>query len=216
MMEKLLHIEITQVIEFAYLSTFKKNEFSIFDNDGKVCKLLSAVCGSCYTLYMAISIVSSQVPILVYISSKKKKNNGQPIFINIGKSCPIALYGGNTKCAAITDEGSVLILSNSALRTPEKEIQAVSLLNNEKAVIVACYDHVIYALSTVGHVYKSTSIDSFSSFKIISELCETETIWISGTCHRCLAVSKEGRVYACGSNGYGEISLKNDNEEILC
>ncbi|KAK8875887.1 hypothetical protein M9Y10_006063 [Tritrichomonas musculus] len=165
-----------------------------------------------YVIYGDFDCFKSSSDSCLYII----KNNGQPIFINIGKSCPIALYGGNTKCAAVTNEGSVLILSNSALRTPEKEIQAVSLLNNEKAVIIACCDHVIYTLSTVGHVYKSTLIDSFSSFKIISELCETEIIWISGTCHRCLAVSKEGRFYACGSNGYGEISLKNDNEEILC
>lgn len=190
----------------------KSSEYQILDDEGKLCKILSVVCGYCYTLYM----ISPSKPIqnirLAYVH--QSQNNGKPLFLNIGQNNPIALYGGNQRAGVINSDGSIMTITKSVINSPKAEIQAVFLPKGKKAVSLACCDHYVFALSLHGHVYKGTSEDNFTNFKIVHELRHIEISFISGTCRHCLAVATNGRVYSRGSNGYGEIGLGENSEEV--
>ena len=47
--------------------SIERTEYAIFDHEGRVCKIHSAVCGSCYTLYMVQSSNLIQKSFLVYM-----------------------------------------------------------------------------------------------------------------------------------------------------
>lgn len=190
----------------------KSSQFEIFDEEGKTCRILSAVCGYCYSLYMIFPSIQGNGARLAYVY--QDKNEGQSLFLNIGNNRPVTLYGGNHCAGVITTKGSILVISKSILKQPEAEIESVSLPNGEKAISLACCDHHIFALSMKGHIYQSNSENGFSSFSIVPELRQVEVICISGTCRHCLAVTSDGKVYSRGSNGYGEIGLGENYEEV--
>lgn len=190
----------------------KSSGFQIFDNEGQICKILSVVCGYCYTLYMISPSKPEQKMRLAYV--RQNQNDGKPLFLNIGQNNPIALYGGNQRAGVINSDGSIITITKSIFNSPEAEIQSVSLPKGKKAVSLACCDHYVFALSLHGHVYQASSQDRFSSFTIVPELRHIEVTCISGTCRHCLAVSTDGKVYSRGSNGYGEIGIGENSEEV--
>lgn len=190
----------------------KSSEFQIIDDKDQVCKILSAVCGYCYTLYMISPSTLEQNIRLAYVH--QNKNDGKPLFLNIGQNNPIALYGGNQRAGVINSDGSIITITKSVFISPKAEIRAVYLPKRKKAISLACCDHYVFALSLHGHLYQASSQDKFYSFTIVPELRHIEIVCISGTCRHCLAVASNGRVYSRGSNGYGEIALGENSEEV--
>lgn len=71
---------------------------------------ISAVCGSCYTLYMLINPKTNQ---LMLSYSYSKKTIDSPLFLNIKFRKPIGLFGGDVNSAAIDSRGSVMIVNAS-------------------------------------------------------------------------------------------------------
>lgn len=61
-----------------------------------------------------------------------------PLFLNIGNSNPVSLYGMSDYAAAIDDEGSIMIIPSYEIfeNSPSQLIEPNSLPNNDKAVSV--------------------------------------------------------------------------------
>ena len=189
-------------------------EFSINDKDDHQLTPISAVCSYNGTLYM-LSKSTGIGKQLVYCDSEI--NGGNPIFLDIGNHEPIALFGGCLHAAAISKEGEIIFIQRELVKnSPNSLISAVSIPNNEKAKSIACCDDSIIVLSSNDRVF-SSPVDSESnilSFSIVEELAGEEIVCISGMYNHFLAVSKEGRVFGCGSNANGRLSLGKETKSV--
>lgn len=184
----------------------EESEFEVRDKEGNSYDIISAVCGSWYTLYL-IKSLNAQERKLAYVVYNK--NDGEPLFLNINGRSPIGLFGGENKSAAIDSSGSIIIVSESIFDSPDAIPQIISLPGEEKAIGVACCNNFIGALSNSGRVYLSViqKDNSFSEFAEVPTLSGIKFIDISGTFEHCLAVSEEGRVFGLGSNYNGALGL---------
>lgn len=105
----------------------------------------------------------------------------------------------------------IIILQNSILvfSSPSSQIKAIPLPSGEKAISVACLDNSIVSLSSNGKVFSSPvdKGESLLRFSAVEELAGQEIVCVSGTYTHCLAVSKEGHVFGCGSNSSGQLGF---------
>lgn len=185
----------------------KEEEFIIYDNEGKPCDLFSAVCGQWYTLYMVQPQGATDYK-LAYVAYNK--NEGTPLFLDIGGRKPIGLFGGESKAAAIDTKGAIIIITETLFDSPDQKPQIAELPGNEQAVCLACCDCFIAALSSNGRVYLSAmkkNDNKFSDFVEVPTLKGIKFTHISGTFEHCLAVSEDGRVFGIGSNCNGVLGL---------
>ncbi|KAK8871923.1 hypothetical protein M9Y10_007669 [Tritrichomonas musculus] len=174
---------------------------------------ISAVCGSCYTLYMLLNPKTNQI-MLAYSYSKKTIDS--PLFLRINFRKPIGLFGGDVNSAAIDSRGAVIFVNISIFESPTATPQICVLPNNDKAVSVACCNKFIVVLSKSGRVYFSTiSIiknDSLSFSEITG--FEGQVVDISGTREHCLAVTSNGRVYGYGFNNCGQLGMPQSTSKL--
>lgn len=189
-------------------------EFSITDGDGNKLTPVSAVCCYSSTLYM-LKKSSGNGNQLVLCDSDI--NGGNPVFLDIGDEEPVALFGGRSHSSAISIKGEVIFINHQAVKnSPSSRIAAVSLPSGEKASFVACIKKQVVVLSSNGRVFQSTIDDKNNvlEFSAVEELAGKEIVSLSGTEDHCLAVSKEGRVYALGSNKNGQLGLGERTESV--
>ena len=66
-------------------------------------------------------------------------------------------------------------------------------------------ENSIFVLCKSGRVLYSKSNNI--KFKVDVNLFGKEIVCLSGTSNHCIAVTKEGRVFACSSNEYGQLGL---------
>lgn len=188
-------------------------EFTINDDNGQPLKPLSAVCVNYATLYM---FTKSDKNVLVICNCHI--NEGTPIFLDIGDANPIALFAGYIFPAAITDKGEVIFINCFPIMShlTDHRINPISLPDGEKAVHVACSWESVIVLSTKGHVFFAKIKDGCFNldFYLVEELAEKEIVSISGFSQHFLAVSKEGMVYAYGSNNNGQLGLGQEIMEV--
>ena len=186
----------------------KFTDFCIKDSNNHRLDAVSAVCYTYGTLYM-VSKSGSHNNERQLVLCDCSINNGNPVFLDIGKHQPVSLFGGIDLLAAIGSEGEVIFIDHFWIKkSPNSPIEVVSLPDGEKASSVACLKLSVVVLSSSGRVFNSpVGLNGVLNFSIVSELADHEIICVSGTYEHCLAVSKEGRVFACGSNEYGEIGL---------
>lgn len=190
---------------------FDPVSFDFFDEEGHKCKLLSVVCGACYTLYHVQSRTPEEPTRLAVV--QWDKNKGVPLFLNLSGRNPIRLFGGRETSAAIDSNGSIIIITDSVFDDPSKPPPIFSLPDGEKATCVACGHNFIAALSLSGKLYncKISSIgDVESIFKPVNELAGIRFVQVSATWDHRFAVSEDGRVFARGSNSSGQIGFKRD------
>lgn len=193
-------------------------EFDIIDKQKNKYDIISAVCGLYYSLYLIHPRNESCEAKLAYVYYNK--NDGFPIFLDMGNKCPIALYGGYKNSASINKDGSICIINKSVYERPANSPHIASLPNNEKSINIACCDRFIIALSSTCKVYLSSiSIngDTMSPFEEISSLKEIRIVQISGTFDFCLAVSDNKRVFRYetrqdGFNSFTEIKELEDKK----
>lgn len=189
-------------------------EFLIKDENGTKLTPISVVCSSFGTLYM-FSKSNGNGKQLVYCSDS---NGGDPVFLDIGDEEPVALFGGCSHCAVITDKGEVIFINYIAVKdSPNSRLVAISLPDGEKASSVACLSESIFVLSLNGHVFSSflKELDSnVVNFSRVSELSAYEIVWLSGTEWHCLAVNKEGQVFGYGSNDCGRLGFDGQTESV--
>ena len=183
-------------------------EFTIKSRNGHSLLPISAVCCTFGTLYLFSKNNRRHSMQLVYCD--KKINEGTPIYLDIGNSNPLALFGGDHNMAAICSEGEIIFINRDFLiKSPEAKIEVVWLPDGEKASSVACCYHNVFVLSSNGRVFSSPFKEE-SNDLTFSEVCELsckEIICLSGTSSHCIAVSKKGSVYGYGSNGCGRLCL---------
>ncbi|KAK8850304.1 putative E3 ubiquitin-protein ligase herc4 [Tritrichomonas musculus] len=185
-------------------------KITITDKKGHLCKFLSAVCGSSYTLYQIQGETNRHPSQLVY-----SYEDQETIFLNIGKRTPLALFGGYNTAAVIDIEGAVIIITKAIFKSPASEIEAIKLPDGDKAAKVACCEFSIIALGISGRVYEHKLDSKSKTFSEIAEFSRIEIDEISGTFEHFLAVTKDGKVYGRGSNDACKLgmpeSIKNVN-----
>lgn len=188
-------------------------EFELLDSNGTPLKPLSVVCGDSYTLYLTQPRNYKEVCQLFYVH---KTNQGIPLLLNLGKRHPVGIFGGQSRCAAVDEDGDVLLITDSIVISPKHSPFVASLPENEKASYVACCENVIYVLSLTGKIYSSSipMNGSILSFSEVDELHGIQFNSLSGTYAHCVAVSSEGNVYVKGSTEDGRTGLKTDLQTL--
>lgn len=180
-------------------------EVKIHDKDGKEYIPISSVCGRFYSLYIVKSPDDDQLH-LAYIHSQ---NNGVPIFVNINGQNPVAIYGGMTNSAAITEEGSIVMLNKSIVESKNEITKVYTLPDEEKPIYIACLDDYYFVLSQSGKIYQFCllSYSLSKSFKIVKEIHKRNFAYLTGSFKHAFAVTDTGRVYGFGSNDHGKLGL---------
>lgn len=187
-------------------------DFEIQDSNGNPCKILSAVCGLNYTLYMVTPNDDPDHPQLVLIW--KYKHDGAPALLSIDGRKPVALYGGQETAAAIDSEGAALLMTKSIFKTDGFKPLVATLPNNEKIKYVCCCKHFFVVLSNSGKVFISTKKGGYNNFVEQTELSELKVVQISGTLEHCFAVTSEGTVYGYGSNDFGKLGCESSVKQL--
>lgn len=185
----------------------KDTEIKFLDTKGRQCNFLSAVCGTYYTLYLISPQYDNKSPQLALVY--QGENNGRPLFLNIGNSHPVELFGGRLNAAAIDSKGSILIITDIVFKSPLSPIKPSCLPNNERAICLGCCDDFIIALSSSGKVYECdiSNKSNISTFSEVTELKNINCIHVSGAFTHCFVVTKDGHVYGRGSNENGKLGL---------
>lgn len=187
-------------------------KFEIKDGDDQSYVPISAVCGDYYTLFL-ISNPAANNQTHLALSHYERKDK-IPLFLDTKNMNIVALYGGCKNAAAIDSNGSIIIIYCQLINTePESMVHITTLPDNEKAINVACCDKSIYVLSSNGRVFESPAIN-VPKFSEVSELNGIEIANISGIYNHCFAVTKDGRVFGCGSNNSGQLCASKDIKEF--
>lgn len=199
---------------FAIIGTLEEKEypettkFDFYDDDGKLCKLDSVVCGSCYTLYHVQPNEPEGDTRLAFV--EWNRNKGKPLFLNLSGWNAIRLFGGRETAAAIDESGSIIVITEVVFDSPNESPPILFLPGKEKASCVACGRTFILALSISGrvsscHLSSDGKIDS--TFNLVKELEDVKCVQVSAMWDHYLAVTEDGRVFALGSNVSGQIGL---------
>lgn len=167
---------------------------------------IAAVCGYKYTLYIVINTENNNSRHLLYSSKQTKSEN--PLFLDIGNSIPMSLFGGRNDSAAIDSEGGIIYIPGESIKVVYSKLP-----NGEKAVNIACCNKYVFALSSSGRLFQSFSGHDIE-FSEVSELNGIEIIGLSGTWFHCLAVSKDGEVFGQGENYCGQLGFEKDICEV--
>lgn len=184
-----------------------KKEIEIFDPEGNKCTFISAVCGDPYTLYLVSSPICHKRQ-LVYAHSYKKI-----VFINTTNNNPTKLFGGNKTAAAVTENGSIIIINSKIVNdASNNEITSTYLPENEKAASLACCEKFIAAISESGKLFIAFLGDEFNqiTFQKVSERAHNKFISVSGTHSRCFAISNDGRVFGYSLFGFKDFGMNID------
>lgn len=183
------------------------------DCKGHKCIPISAVCGEFYTLYM---VLIPEVDAKHHLLFSFDGLNGHfPLFLNIGDSNPVGLFGGRLNSAAIESNVGILYVSELQYDSPNLAIKVTFLPGGDKTVSVAVCDDFIVALGKSGRVFLSSSSQTDNlNFSEVKELNGIVAVNISGTFNHCLVVSNDGRVFGRGSNKCGKLGIGKEIEEV--
>ena len=196
------------------LTVFTK--FEIKDSKGCLFYPISAVCCWRFTVYI-VSSKNGFNNLLAFSYSGIK--TASPLFLNIGNSNPVSLYGSIYYAAAIDDEGSIIIIPSYEIleNSPSQQIESNPLPNNDKAVSVAFCQNFIFALGISGSVYMSEieETENKLNFSLVNDLKNNKIIEISGTSWHCFAVSEDGLVFGIGNNSVGQLCFGQQNMKII-
>ena len=193
------------------LSTLSEIELEFEEKNNY--SIASAVCGSCYTLYLLNPLDSEENPLLAcYWESQKEPS---PVFIYLNDLIPIALFGGRKMAAAIDDKGDIIAITETTILSEDHKGEIISLPNNEKATFVSCLEKTLIILSNEGKVYEYNIGNSGEKeIEEIEELKEIRIKTLSGTWRHCLAVTEDGEVYGRGFNEYGQLCQSEEKKRI--
>lgn len=189
------------------LTEFTK--FEIKDAKGNTFYPISAVCGEYFTVYLVSRTQNSDECQLAI--SYKNIETPYPLFLNHSKKKILSLFGGDFNAAAIDSEGSIIFIPRSISSSVSEKLEISRLPNNEEAVSIACCDDYIYVLGSSGRVFVSEpGIGKFErklEFALVKSLEKAKVVEINGKSVHCLAVTEDGKVFGCGSNYCGQLSL---------
>lgn len=193
-------------------------KFDITYNNDVSLHPISAVCGSNFTLYIVSPTRNVKDSILAYSYSNIK--TASPLFLNIGNSKPVSLFGGFDTAAAIDEEGSIIFVpkfESSFAYSPLMLLEKNHLQDtNESAICVACCIDFVFAVSSSGSVFESPipKRGSRLAFRRVESLKGEKITEISGTYRHSLALTIDGRVFGRGENFGGQLGVCLDRPEI--
>lgn len=195
--------QINHQLPSGIIKTYTKFEIT---KENRTFYPLSAVCGSNYTLYLVCESKESVSKKFLYLTSK---NYRKSLFLNIGDSNPVSLFGGHSHSASIDDKGMIIFINDT-------KVEINSLPDNDKATCISFCSNHIFVVGSNSRVYVSEINKSVTklNFKIVKELEGKNIVDVNGTFNHCFAVSKEGKVFGYGSNQYGELGMKLEDTTI--
>lgn len=182
----------------------KWSRITIEDEFGNEYKPTSVVCGLEYTLYLLNPRQKDDIPHLAYFY--EGKNDDTLLFLDTDEHIPIALFGGSHISAAITKEGSILIIDSSIFAQDNHCPKLLTLPNSEKAIQVAFLNKFVYVLSSTGKVYRTNNLKQ-KQLKQVKYLEEYNITHISGSKNHILVVTNDGKVLGHGQNKHGQLGI---------
>lgn len=177
----------------------------INDKQGHQCKLISAVCGERYSLYL-VSSKEKQTNQLVYVNSNI--NSAIPLFLDINGHNPQHLFGGRLQAAVVDSEGLIFMI------TEKGQIENIELPDNDRASCIACNEYLFFILGKSGRVFRYDFYEGKKSLDVVIELDGKDVIEVSGIWDHCLAVCKDGSVLTSGSNIVGQMGIGEESSSI--
>lgn len=173
----------------------KKSEDDKYDEWKKInlnSNILAAACGSCFILYRSQKFLTLQW---------EGKNNGDPFYI---KAPSLSIFSGDQTAAVICSDSVILFSKEMITQVPPlaevlKPIRCS--IKIVKPVQIACLENSFIALCTDYALYEFTvsNID-IQQFKLIPEVSSISFTYLSETSNHCIAIAKDGRIYARGQN----------------
>ena len=185
--------------------------FEIRDEHNNLLHPISASCGYNFTVYLVSLEKGSNENRLALSYSYIKTDT--PLFLNTGKSNPVALFSGFTKAAAIDSDGKVLFDLHTFSEKRTTQLEAVSLPDGDKAVKVACCSVSFFVLGLSGRLFEVEPDEFELEFNEVEELHGEKIVDVSGIYDHCLALTENGTVFGFGSNKYGKLGLGENIEE---
>ena len=187
----------------------KEELIELKDKRGHPCKIISAVCGCNYTLYL-FSSPNSETNQIAY--SHTGHNSGTPVFLNLNDHNPTHLFGGGFTAAVVDDRGMILYITSGDMREGNEDINFVSLPSDEKAVSIACCTSFVVAIDSTGLAYSAdvpyaNETKGKLKFVLLNDFQGIRIKEVSGIAGHCLAVCRDGRVFGRGSNDSGRLGL---------
>lgn len=196
------------------LNDFTK--FEIKDEKGHTLQPISSVCCLDFTLYLVASFEDNKKKRLVF--SYDGIGTANPLFLNIGDSNPVSLFGGFSNAAVIDEKGAVIFIpfSSRTRNSKSPQLESTSLPDGDEAVSVACCEYCILAVGLSGRVFESRIQDKGNklNFVIVESLQDKKIIEVSGSSQHCFAVTEDGCVFGRGSNEAGELGIGKGTEKV--
>lgn len=186
----------------------KKSEDDKYDEWKKIIlnsNILAAACGSCFTLYRSQKFLTLQW---------EGKNNGDPFYI---KAPSLSIFSGDQTAAVICSDSVILFSKEMITQVPPlaevlKPIRCS--IKIVKPVQIACLENSFIALFTDYALYEFTiSNNDIQQFKLIPEVSSISFTYLSGTSNHCIAIAKDGRIYARGQNLYGQLGIGSNKDQ---
>lgn len=167
----------------------KFTKISIYNHN-----IISAVCGSDYTLYLVA--YSDGLRHCIYMA--QKRDIKETTFVNIGDSNPVAIFGGHYNAAFIDDTGKITYIPCYYMveHYYGEDLKPFSLPDNKKAIMVAINTYILFALSSEGEVfYSDIKYLDYLSFKPVPGLKGIKIVNMSGIESHTILVSDDGRAF---------------------
>ena len=186
---------------------FESSKFELEIKDEKGCVLypISALIYHRCILFLGSEVKNGYKMKLALFSYAN--NSRYSLILNIGNSNPVAIYGGY-HFAAIDSEGGIIIIPGLIWNDPNKLLESQHLPNGEKAVSIA-YGNEFFALSSKGKLFMSKDFENpVLTCKLVKKLEKHKIVQISAYEYSYLFLTEEGRVFAYGSNSYGNLCSK--------
>ena len=177
---------------------------------------ISAVCGCEFTLYIVSQSKGSSEFRLAYSYHGIKTDD--PLFLNIGNSNPVSLFGGRYNAAVIDENGSIIFIPEfgEVEKLASSLFEKTRLPDDESASIVAFCDEFVFAVGSSGRVFESKTPKKGNKLDFIPvKSLEKENIHeVSGTNYHCFAVTDDGRVFGHGWNEYSQLGINEETDEV--
>ncbi|KAK8840455.1 hypothetical protein M9Y10_030660 [Tritrichomonas musculus] len=190
----------------------KFTKFNIKNDDDQLFYPISAVCGYNYTLYLVSASKESDKNTLAFMYPDKNRKN--PLFLNIGESNPVSLFGGFSSAASIDSEGSIIFVT---LSSELNQFERNRLPGNDDAVCVACCVDSVFAVGLSGQLFEakpSRHKNNKLAFRAVESLEGIKMKEVVGSYLHCFAVTEDGRVFGRGSNERGKLGIGRGIEKV--
>ena len=161
-------------------------------------KFISVHCGMEYTIYL------TEKGNVVYCHANS--NTQKPAVFRFDSKI-VYISGGSSRAVAIDENGDFYVFSSI---NPDSNPEKYHL--DEAVYDVCCGENFVVAISLSGRLFangtlKSNLANSDNSFIEVPSMKNIRVDQVSAYDDHCLAVTKDGKIYAAGSNSEGKLGI---------